>query len=77
MILARSSGVVVVVSAGNADRTSSTFTTRVFGTGAFSVRTQRNSIAPLLCPAVSSQLATPGSVAQMTARKIPSASMIA
>jgi hypothetical protein len=77
MTLARSSAVVIVVSAGNAAKTSSTRTTREVGTGAVFVRTQRNRIAPLLWPAVSSQFATPGSVAETTARKIPSESMIA
>lgn len=77
MTCARSADVVIVVSAGSAATTSSTFTTRVSGTGAVFVRTQRKSIAPLLWPAVSSQFATPGSVAEMTARKTPSGSMTA
>jgi hypothetical protein len=77
MTFARSSGVVIAVSAGNADATSSNFTTRELGTGAVSVRTQRNNIAPLLCPAESSQFATPGSLEEMTTRRIPSESMTA
>jgi hypothetical protein len=48
MTRARSSGVVIVVSGGTAERTSPTFTTRARGTGAVSVRTHRKSIAPLL-----------------------------
>ena len=61
----------VLVSAGNADAMSSNFTTRAVGVGAVSVRTQRRIIAPLLCPAVSSQFATPGSRALMTTRSDP------
>ena len=40
--------------------TSENLISRVVGTGAVSVRTQRRMMGPALCPAVSSQLATPG-----------------
>src|SRR5262249_36765896 len=65
-IAARSAALTKAVSAGNADTTSSNLTTRAVGVGAVSVRTQRKIIAPLLCPAVSSQFAMPGSCALTT-----------
>ena len=64
----RSSGVTRRVPAGTDCATSENVTTRVVGTGAVSVRTQRRMIGPALWPAVSSQLATPGSSWAMTVR---------
>jgi hypothetical protein len=69
--------VAVAVSGGSAASTSPTGTTRVVGVGAVLVRTQRRMIGPLLCPAVSSQLATPGSSAHSTTRTRPSESTAA
>ena len=57
----RSSGVTRRVPAGSEAETSENGITRVVGTGAVSVRTQRKMTGPALCPAVSSQLAIPGS----------------
>src|SRR6185312_2203449 len=74
---ARSSALTRLVSAGNAEAMSSKAMRRASGTGAVSVRTQRRIIAPLLKPAVSSQLATPGSRLHSTTRTTPSASTAA
>ena len=70
----RSSGVTRRVPAGSEAATSENGTTLVVGIGAVSVRTQRRMTGPALCPAVSSQLATPGSPWAMTARTMPSSS---
>jgi hypothetical protein len=61
IVALRSSGVTRRVLGGSAPSRSVNFTTRVDGTGADSVRTQRRITGPVLWPAVSSQLATPGS----------------
>src|ERR1700678_2468891 len=74
---ARWSAVVLAVSAGSAEETSSNATTLLLGVGAVLVRTQRRIIAPLLKPAVSSQLATPGSRPLNTTRTRPSESTTA
>ena len=73
----RSSGVTRRVAAGTDCAMSENGTRRVVGTGAVSVRTQRRMIGPALWPAVSSQLATPGSSWAITARRTPSSSTAA
>ena len=71
----RSSSVTRGVDGGRAASRSSNATTRVVGTGAASARTQRKIMpGPWRWPAVSSQLATPGSRWATTARNTPSSS---
>src|SRR6516162_5396864 len=77
MMATRSAAVTVLVSAGNDEAMSSKDTTCALGVGAVDVRTHRRIIAPLLWPAVSSQLATPGSRAHSTTRTNPSESTTA
>src|SRR6201986_5476157 len=74
---ARWTAVILALSMGNAEAISSNATTLLLGVGAVLVRTQRRIIAPLLKPAVSSQLATPGSRPQTTTRTRPSESATA
>src|SRR6476646_6316416 len=71
MMATRSAAVTVLVSAGNDDAMSSKDTTSALGVGAVEVRTHRRISAPLLCPAVSSHLATPWSRAHSTTRTSP------
>jgi hypothetical protein len=61
MISARSLGDIRRMPAGNFSARPSNRTTSTVGTGAVTVRTHRKMIAPSLWPAVSNQLATPGS----------------